>query len=100
MKKSLLLALGICLSGGTLLTNSYADTVRIPAGHQGDNVWSGKTPSRGMNKAAVEGEFGAPDSKVGPNGNPPIYYWEYPDFTVYFESDMVLHTVIKHRPKS
>lgn len=97
MKKSLLIALGILAFGSMSI---QADTVKIPAGHQGDNVWSGKTPSRGMNKAAVESEFGAPDSKMGPNGNPPIYYWEYPDFTVYFESDMVLHTVIKHRPKS
>ena len=95
MKKSILISLALVAS-----LSAQADTVRIPAGQQGEKVWSGKMPSRGMDKAAVEAEFGTPDSKVGPNGSPPIYYWEYPDYTVYFESDQVLHTVVKHRPKS
>lgn len=78
---------------------AIAETVKIPLGQQANDVWSGKTPTRGSSKQQVEAEFGTPDSKMGPNGNPPIYYWEYPDFTVYFESNFVLHSVIKHRPK-
>lgn len=89
----------LCLSGSLLSINVLADTVKIPAGQQGDKVWSGKTPARGLTKANVEAQFGAPDSKVGPNGTPPIYYWEYTDFTVYFEADRVIHSVIKHKPK-
>ena len=27
-------------------------------------------------------------------GNPPITRWDYPQFSVYFENDRVLHTVL------
>jgi len=83
------------LAGGHV----HSETVRIPVGQQADNVWSGNTPSRGQTKSHVEATFGSPDSTHGPKGVPPIYYWEYNDFTVYFESDHVLHVVVKHRPK-
>ena len=76
----------------------YAETVRIPIG-QGSEVWRGPTPVKGATKAQVEAEFGSPSSTQGPAGDPPIYFWEYSDFTVYFESDYVIHTVIKNRQK-
>jgi len=76
-----------------------AETVRIPVG-QGAEVWHGKTPAHGQTKPQVEAEFGNPTLTEGPNGEPPIYFWEYPDFTVYFESDHVIHAVIKRRSKS
>lgn len=77
---------------------AHAEDIRIPIG-QGTEAWQGETPRRGLSKALVESQFGSPDSIRGPNGEPPIYYWEYPDFTVYFESDHVIHSVVKHRPQ-
>ena len=56
-------------------------------------------PVRGQSKRQVEQEFGAPVSEHGPTGDPSIYYWEYQDFTVYFEDNYVLHAVNKHRSK-
>lgn len=71
---------------------TVAEEIRVPVGSQSSAV---DMPKRGASKANVEAEFGTPSSTSGPTGEPPIYYWEYPGFTVYFESDHVLHTVSK-----
>ena len=52
-------------------------------------------PSRGMSQDTVESRFGAPSSKSAAVGDPPISKWEYPGFVVYFEYDLVIHTVAK-----
>ena len=44
--------------------------------------------------ASVEGHFGAPSGRHAAVGNPPITRWDYPQFSVYFEHDRVLHTVL------
>jgi len=52
-------------------------------------------PIRGMNMANVEHIFGTPLQKYDAVGKPPITRWDYPDYVVYFEYNMVLHTVMK-----
>ena len=52
-------------------------------------------PVRGMNMANVEHIFGAPLQKYDAVGKPPITRWDYPSYVVYFEYNMVLHTVMK-----
>jgi hypothetical protein len=52
-------------------------------------------PIRGMNMANVEHIFGTPIQKYDAVGKPPITRWDYPDYVVYFEYNMVLHTVMK-----
>ena len=74
--------------------STYADEVRIPIGSQSSDV---EKPQRAMSKTSVEEKFGSPESRHGPSGQPAIYYWEYPDFTVYFEGDYVIHTVSKFK---
>lgn len=76
--------------------NAIAENMSVPLG-QDREAWSGKIPNRGITKNQVQEKFGAPMDKQGPTGQPPIYYWEYSDFTVYFESEHVIHTVIKNR---
>lgn len=76
----------------------HAETVAIPLGQQG-KAWSIETPTTGMRKDQVEEKFGAPTEKSGPVGTPPIYTWDYAQFTVYFESDHVIHSVVKAPPK-
>jgi len=53
------------------------------------------TPSRGMTMRGVEERFGAPESRAAAVGQPPITRWDYPAFSVFFESDRVLHTVVR-----
>jgi hypothetical protein len=56
---------------------------------------SGNQPARGMSMAKVEATFGEPTHRVVAVGNPPITRWEYPGFVVYFEHNLVLHSVVK-----
>lgn len=56
-------------------------------------VQHGERPQRGMTQAAVEARFGAPQGREAPVGEPPISRWIYPEYTVYFEHQYVLHAV-------
>jgi hypothetical protein len=42
---------------------------------------------------AVLSEFGEPDERYGPVGEPPISEWVYGSFRVYFEYQLVLHSI-------
>lgn len=68
-----------------------ADELQMPAA---TSATSG-TPSRGMTMEKVEATFGAPASREAAVGQPPITRWEYPAYVVYFEHNIVLHTVVK-----
>jgi hypothetical protein len=56
-----------------------------------------QTPRTGMNMASVRQQYGDPQSEGSAVGDPPITRWEYDGFSVYFEHDLVLHSVV-HRP--
>lgn len=73
----------------------FSEEVRMTVGSS-TSGYSGSLPAKGSTKDQVEAQFGSPNSKNGPSGQPPIYFWEYSDFTVYFESDYVIHTVLKN----
>lgn len=90
------LSLGLVLS--ILAAPVAAETIKIPLGQQG-KAWNVQTPNTGVSKEYVEANFGAPLSKSGPVGEPPIYTWEYEKFDVYFESNHVIHSVVKKQPK-
>jgi hypothetical protein len=51
-------------------------------------------PNRGSTMATVESRFGAPSNRHAAVGIPAITRWDYPQFSVYFENDRVLHTVL------
>jgi hypothetical protein len=42
----------------------------------------------------VQGRYGEPSSRHAAVGSPPITRWDYPQFSVYFENDRVLHAVL------
>lgn len=56
-------------------------------------------PSRGSLMHSVEAEYGAPATKhapvpaIGTKQNPPITRWDYPQFSVFFEHNHVVHAV-------
>lgn len=54
---------------------------------------SGERPARGMSMERVESTYGAPSKRVPAVGEPPISRWEYPGFVVYFEHQLVIHSV-------
>ena len=51
-------------------------------------------PTNGMRTGQVESRFGSPGQKFSPVGDPPITRWEYERWSVYFEHDRVLFTVL------
>jgi hypothetical protein len=60
----------------------------------GDPASADVRPNRGSSMATVQGRFGEPTNRHAAVGNPPITRWDYPTFAVYFENDLVLHSVI------
>ena len=50
-------------------------------------------PVRGTVSARVLEQYGEPDLKTDPVGEPPISRWDYPEFRVYFERAMVITSV-------
>jgi hypothetical protein len=51
-------------------------------------------PQNGQDKATVEAKFGTPLQKLPAVGDPPISSWKYDQYSVYFEHDLVLFTVL------
>jgi hypothetical protein len=92
--KGLAISLSLAATFGFGLAN--ADEVRVPISEQGAK--SGiEIPKSGITQASVEQKYGSPQSVHGPVGDPPITKWVYQGFTVYFEYDRVIHTVIHHQ---
>jgi len=96
MKKVIKMLLVTVFYAGIALTVS-AQTVSIPIGQQAQELRGQPVPVRGMVRETVEARFGAPLQRSMPVGQPPISFWVYDDYTVYFEHNRVLHTVLKHR---
>lgn len=79
----------------TVITNlAYADELSIPVGQQGSSHATVAKPKTGMKAEVVEQKFGAPLEKSAAVGQPPISHWKYADYTVYFENDRVITTVL------
>jgi hypothetical protein len=55
-----------------------------------------QTPRNGLSMVQVRQQFGEPAQAVPAVGEPPISRWKYTGYTVYFENDLVLHSVIQH----
>jgi hypothetical protein len=51
-------------------------------------------PDNGLNMSEVEAAYGTPETKGGAVGTPPITRWTYERWSVYFEYDRVLYTVL------
>lgn len=50
-------------------------------------------PKRGMSMKQVENQYGKAIKVHPATGKPPITRWDYPTFSVYFESNSVIHSV-------
>jgi len=58
--------------------------------------FSVQLPGRGMTMENVQNRFGEALSKEAAVGTPPISKWVYKSFTVYFESEFVIHSVVNN----
>jgi hypothetical protein len=67
------------------------DQLTIP-GHVASSAKQ-SMPRRGLKMDEVLASFGEPDERFGPVGEPPITEWVYGSFRVYFEHEIVLHSI-------
>lgn len=77
-----------------LPTSGYADVLLIEAVKKAAETPIVR-PANGMTRRAVEKRFGQPERRHAPVGDPPITRWDYPQFSVYFEYDRVITSVLK-----
>lgn len=82
-------ALAMSVTGAT-----QAQTIKISVSKQAQELQGIERPKTGMSKEAVEKAFGAPQVVNAAVGEPPISSWVYESFSVYFEHDKVIHTVL------
>ncbi|MGD2138052.1 MAG: phosphodiesterase [Gammaproteobacteria bacterium] len=78
------------VSADVLLIDSIESAPAIP------------TPQRGLTMADVRQQYGNPVTEhptVSANGGPyqpPITRWDYDDYSVFFENDTVIQSVVHH----
>ncbi len=98
--KSLTIRIFAIASISTLLVianAASAEEIQVPLGQQGDKENPVVLPSSGMTKEQVQARFGEPSDWKEAVGEPPISSWRYNGFTVYFEYDRVIHSVLAHK---
>lgn len=78
-------------TGFTQLSELSADVLLIEEVRQSDRM---EVPVNGLNTADVRARFGEPVTIHSTVGDPPISRWEYDRWSVYFEYDIVLFTVL------
>lgn len=85
----------ICLLVLSLVitASANADVIKTP-GQPPQVISADNSPIRGMSKNEVESRFGSPELKAGPVGHPHIYRWDYPEYSVFFENNHVIHSVV------
>ena|SRR5664279_622113 len=77
--------------------SAHADTFDVRKNAQRSD--RADMPARGMSMAQVEKRYGAPVDKFPTAGgdaprHPPINRWRYNGYTVYFERNRVIHSVV------
>lgn len=98
-RRALPVALGAGLAAcAALATALTASSVRAETIVVNDKVTvepsSIARPHRGMRMEQVEHRFGQPTRRHPTVGKPPITRWDYPQFSVFFEGDRVIHAVV------
>ncbi len=92
MKAWTILVAALCVSSNLWSQEAVRkDVLLIDRMHRVEHV---AVPQNGATMARVEQQFGAPQRRTPAVGDPPIARWVYPGFTVYFEYDKVIHSVV------
>jgi len=86
----LLITLGAAFAG----SSAMGDTLLV------DAVASDAASARsdgGLTMDQVLQQYGEPQQRMGPVGEPPITHWVYGDAIVYFEHQYVIHSVVPRK---
>jgi hypothetical protein len=92
-RRSLMLLLSLLLmSSGPAL----ADVLLVDSIQSAPQI---QTPRNGLTMSQVRQQYGNPKAEIPAVGDPPISRWEYDGFSVFFENDLALHTVVHQQAK-
>lgn len=94
LRLSHITAMGLLIFG--LSANLSAEEITLPATETETSEFSVQLPGRGMSMEMVQNRFGEATDKLSAVGDPPITKWIYKNFTVYFESEFVIHAVVNN----
>ncbi len=94
LKKTLWLSAAILACPLAATSAAKADTLLLDGLDMAAQT-AAQRPVRGMSMESVEAAYGAPATRTGAVGEPPISRWDYPAFIVYFEYDHVIHAVVR-----
>lgn len=98
LRLSHITAAGLLLMG--LSANLSAEEINLPKSTTESATetteYSIQLPGRGMSMEAVQNRFGEPLEKFSAVGEPPISRWVYRNYSVYFESEFVIHAVVNN----
>jgi len=91
MTRNVLTLVFVILAGFAASGAAPADVLLIEEVRQAGNM---DVPVNGMTTAEVRARYGEPVTVHAAVGDPPITRWDYAQWSVYFEYDLVLFTVI------
>lgn len=94
MSKISIILTGLFLLSGISISQAEVISIADPR-YDVPNTASGVVrPTQGMSMQRVERDYGTAQSKSAPVGDPPITRWVYEDFVVFFEHNLVIHSVV------
>lgn len=94
MRKLNTILLSLSLVTGLSTASAEVISITDPRYEVPNNTSGVIRPTQGMTMQAVEQHYGQPEQKVAAVGEPPISRWVYPDFVVFFEYNLVIHSVV------
>ena len=98
-KSSALTAVLVLMSVVAGFVSAQAEVFHIPVGQQAPEKHDLPRPPCGMSQDAVLEQFGLPEGQTEAVGEPPLSNWRYSNYTVYVESETVIHSVLTHPPQ-
>jgi hypothetical protein len=97
MKKCIFTLLACISLLTTSLSQSEVISIADPTYQVANTPEGVLRPTQGMSMTIVGQKFGQPQQKISAIGIPPISRWIYHDFEVFFENNLVIHSVVPHQ---
>jgi len=91
MTRMVLALIVLALAGLAQPRWAAADVLLIEEVRQAERM---ELPPNGMKMDEVRAKYGEPKTEHAAVGNPPITRWDYDRWSVYFEYNLVLYTVL------
>lgn len=92
--RSLMLVLSLALTGASPV---LADVLLMEGIQSAPAI---DAPRNGITMTQVRQQYGSPVTEHPAVGDPPITRWDYDGYSVFFEHNLVLHSVIHHQAKN